>query len=58
MADRKRGARAFVLFITILVILLMLAIALFVYGSMTNSLTQPSLPRRGLFALGMITRHG
>lgn len=58
MADRKRGDRAFAMFITVLVILLMLSIALFVYGSMTNGLPQPHLPGRGLFALGMIPHHG
>ncbi len=58
MADRKRGSRAYAMFITALVILLILAIALFVYGSMTNGLPQPHLPGRGLFALGTIPHHG
>lgn len=58
MADRKRGSRAFTLFITILVILLMLSIALFVYGCMTNGLPQPQLPGRGIFALGTMLHHG
>lgn len=57
MADKKRGDRAFAIFITVLVILLMLAIALFVYGSMTNDLPKPHLPWQGLPALGTMVHH-
>ena len=58
MADRKRHNRSFAIFITVLVILLILAIALFVYGSMTNGIPQPKLPGKGIFALGTTPRHG
>lgn len=58
MADRKRRSPGFAIFITVLVILLILAIALFVYGSMTNGIPQPRLPGKGIFALGHSMLHG
>lgn len=45
-------------FIIVLVVLLLLAIALFVYGSATNGVIRPQLPGKGLFALGTSLRHG
>ena len=58
MADKKRRNLGFTIFITVLVILLILAIALFVYGSMTNGIPQPKLPGKGIFALGTMMLHG
>lgn len=58
MAEKKRKNHGFALFITVLVILLMLCIALFVYGSMNNRLPQPTLPGKGFFALGTMLHHG
>ena len=46
------------IFIAVLVVLLRLAIALFIYGSATNGVIRPQLPGRGIFALGTILRHG
>ena len=46
------------IFIAVLVVLLLLAVALFVYGSATNGVIRPQLPGRGIFALGTILRHG
>lgn len=57
MAVRKRATRAFAIYITVLVILLVLAIALFVYGSMTNGLPQPELPGSRWFAAGAVLHH-
>ena len=57
MAGRKKD-HGFAIFIAVLVILLILAIALFVYGSMTNGLIQPRLPGKGVFALGTVYPHG
>ena len=56
MAGRKQD-HGFAIFIAVLVILLILAIALFVYGSMTNGLIQPRLPGKGIFALGTVYPH-
>lgn len=58
MADKRRKPSAFAIFIGILVVLLMLAIALFVYGSMTNGIPRPVLPGRSVFALRTIMYHG
>lgn len=58
MADKKRRNRGFAIFIAVLVILLMLAIALFVYGSMNNGLPQPRLPGQSIFALRTMCWHG
>ena len=52
MAAKKPAKDGFAVLITVLVILLMLAIALFIYGSMTNGIPQPKLPGKGIFALG------
>ena len=46
------------IFIAVLVVLLLLAIALFIYGSATNGLPKPVLPGQGRFAMRMIMRHG
>lgn len=58
MAIKQRKSRGFALFITVLLILLIGAIALFVYGSMTNGIPQPRLPGNGHFALWTTLRHG
>lgn len=58
MAGKRRKPSAFAVFIAVLTVLLILAVALFVYGCMTNGLTQPTLPGKGLFALGTVFRHG
>lgn len=58
MANKKHPGRGFAIFITVLVILLVLAIALFVYGSMTNGLPVPRLPGKGIFALWTMHPHG
>ena len=58
MPDKKRSRSSFVCLITVLVILLVLCIALFIYGSATNGLPQPRLPGKGLFALGTMLQHG
>ena len=57
MAGKKKS-RGFAVFITVLVILLIGAIALFVYGSSTNGIPQPKLPGQGVFALRTILHHG
>lgn len=53
-----RKPSAYHLFIAVLVVLLILAIALFIYGSATNGIIRPQLPGKGLFAMGTIPRHG
>ena len=58
MAGKSKKTHGFSVFIVILVILLFLAIALFVYGSMTNGIPQPRLPGKGVFALGTMLHHG
>ena len=58
MAAKKPAKNGFAVLITVLVILLMLAIALFIYGSMTNGIPQPKLPGKGIFALGTKLLHG
>ena len=58
MADRKRGPCGYRIFLFIMTVLLIGAIALFIYGSATNGLPQPRLPGKGVFALGTILRHG
>ena len=58
MTDRKKGSRAYAVFIAVLVILLFLAVALFIYGSVTNGLPPPQLPGKGHLALGTTLRHG
>ncbi len=54
----SRKPSAYSIFIVIMAVLLILAIALFIYGSATNGLPQPRLPGKGVFALGTIIRHG
>ncbi len=58
MAGRQKKNRGFALFIALMVLLLILAIMLFVYGSMNNGIPQPKLPGKGVFALGTIMHHG
>ncbi len=53
-----RKPSAYHIFIAVLVVLLILAVALFVYGSATNGVIRPQLPGKGLFALGTSLRHG
>ena len=57
MADKKSGW-AYRIWLAALVILLLLAIALFIYGSMTNGIPKPRLPGKGVFALGTTYLHG
>ena len=54
----SRKPSAYHVFIAVLVVLLLLAVALFVYGSVTNGVIRPQLPGKGLFALGTILHHG
>ena len=54
----RRKPSAYSVFIAVLTVLLILAIALFIYGSATNGVIRPQLPGRGIFALGTILRHG
>ena len=58
MAGKSKKSLGFPILITVLVVLLILAIALFVYGSTTNGIPQPRLPGKGVFALGTMLRHG
>lgn len=58
MAVKRGRPTGYAIFMTVLVILLILAIALFVYGSMTNGLPQPRLPGMNVFARGRYLRHG
>ena len=58
MAGKRGRPTGYAIFMTVLVILLILAIALFVYGSMTNGIPQPRLPGKGIFALGTMLPHG
>nr|MBR4282066.1 hypothetical protein [Clostridia bacterium] len=53
-----RKPSAYQVFIAVLVVLLILAIALFIYGSATNGLIRPQMPMKGLFAPGTILCHG
>lgn len=58
MADKKRSDRRFAMLITVLVILLLLAVWLFVYGCATNGIPVPQLPGRELSACGAMLCHG
>lgn len=58
MAVRQRKSRAFSVFMSVLIILLILCIALFIYASATNGVIQPRLPGKGIFALRTILQHG
>lgn len=53
-----RKPSAYHMFIAVLVVLLILAIALFIYGSATNGLIRPQVPMKGFFSPGTILRHG
>ena len=46
------------IFIAVLTVLLMLAVALFIYGSVTNGMIRPQLPGKGAFALGTSPSYG
>lgn len=54
----KKKNRGFTLLMIVLFILLGLAIALFVYGSMNNGIQAPKLPGKGVFALRTMHPHG
>ena len=58
MAAKKHPNRGYMIFIIVMVILLIGAIALFVYGSSTNGIPQPKLPGQGVFALRTLLHHG
>ena len=58
MARKHRKPSAYSIFIAVLAVLLIGAIALFIYGSATNGLPKPTLPGQGHFALGTIMHHG
>lgn len=58
MAGKQRSSSGFAIFITLLVILLLGAIALFIYGSMNNGVVHPRLPGLNGFAQGMMLHHG
>jgi len=58
MARKPSKPSAYSIFIAVLVVLLILAVALFIYGSANNGLPTPVLPGQGHFALGTIMRHG
>ena len=54
----RRKPSAYSIFIAVLAVLLIFAIALFIYGSATNGIPQPCLPGKHAFALGTIICHG
>ena len=54
----KKKNHGFTILMFVLFILLGLAIALFVYGSMNNGIRAPKLPGKGVFALWTIQPHG
>lgn len=58
MADKRRRPTAYSIFIGVLVILLILSIALFIYGSANNGVARPVLPGKGVFALWTTMHHG
>lgn len=58
MAGKQRKSLAYPIFITVMVILLILAVALFIYGSTNNGIVQPRLPGRGVFGLRAMLHHG
>ena len=58
MAGKQRKSKGFAILIAILTLLLIGAVALFVYGSMTNTLPMPQLPGKGIFAQRMLLQHG
>ena len=58
MSARKSPDRGYRIFLTVLIILLGLAVALFIYGSATNGISQPRLPGKGVFAMRAMLHHG
>ena len=58
MAGKHRKPSPFSIYIAVLEVLQVFAIALFIYGSATNGLPQPVLPGKRPFALGMIMLYG
>jgi len=59
MSGKKQQGRGFAIFIALLVILLMGAVALFIYGSMNNGVVAPRLrPNLNGCILGTMLQHG
>ena len=58
MAGKLRKITGYHVFIAVLIVLLLLAVALFIYGSVSNGMIRPSVPGKGIFALGTILLHG
>lgn len=58
MAGKQKKSRAYPIFIAVMLILLILAVALFIYGSANNGVVQPRLPGKGVFGLGTMLHHG
>ncbi len=58
MAGKQRKKHGFAILIFILLLLLVGAVALFIYGSANNHLPVPQLPGKGSFALRMLLYHG
>ena len=58
MARPSRPGKGYRIFMILLLALLLACIALFVYGSVHNGLTQPSLPGQGVFAMEGVICHG
>ena len=58
MAVNKRRSRGFAIYIAVLVVLLILAVALFIYGCATNGVTRPQLPGQSLLSHGTMLHHG
>lgn len=58
MAAKQKKSRGYTIFMAVMIVLLILAIALFVYGSMHNGIIQPRLPGKGFFAWGATLLHG
>ena len=58
MSAKKSGDRWYRVYLGVLFILLLLAVVLFIYGSVTNRMPQPKLPGKGVFALRTMLLHG
>lgn len=58
MAGKQKKSRAYPIFIAVMLILLILAVALFIYGSANNGVVQPRLPGKGVFGVGTMLHHG
>ena len=54
----RKKPSAYTVFMAVLIVLLILAAALFVYGSVTNGLIKPQLPVKGIFTPGISLPHG